>query len=504
MNDHESTPLLHANPNSTARTASESQLPPIAPAVRRVGTLEADHIRFEDLVNQDGLSFENHPTEFAFALTVLLHLRTTRTEASSADDPYERWLAMKIDTRDADVLEKQINDIWTLFLAEYRNTRDIETVLWTRFPFDEGDTHTCRVVDYLVDRDSPVSLVSHPLVTSSIEYAWKRGVSLEYPSANSSAWLARYDMLSTPRVAHFIDWTSHLIFLALLVHYLLYPIEQPHTTKEWLEYQYGAREVLLIILPFSFAARTWSLANTSSLLAPIAFLTSLPSAPHPASITFTLLQWAVVLHPLGLNLPEAPSHLFLLRHSYSLPLAVLIKRGLSRILYPLILFFLPLLLLAIYLLSLSLVDTFLKLSSIEGFSVIITPTPQETRLTFLTFFFAVVLLMFTSLFVMATTTSLAHTSSDPWDRYSVAVGHAARRIFLGVTASYNGPYVFPPPFNILHILLIRIPQVAARRFAIQIQGLAVVERILWRIIVGPFAAFVALLFWRPERLRYSS
>ncbi|GLB36333.1 hypothetical protein LshimejAT787_0306210 [Lyophyllum shimeji] len=501
MNNDEYTPLLRADASNTSRSARESQLPPISPTVRRVGTLEPEQIHLENLVNHDGLNFQDHPTEVAFALTILLHLRKTRTKASVADDLYEHWLVRENHTRSREVLEEQISEIWASFLTEYRNIHDIETVLWSRFPLDEGGARAYRVADFLADCDAPPGLISHPVVTSSLEHAWNRGVSSQYPASPTSSWLLRYDTLATPRVTHLIEWTFHLIFLALLVHYVLYPVKPPHTTNGWLQYQYGAREAFLVLLPLSFAPRSRSLANVSSLLVSFAFVASLPCMPHPGTFPFALMQWAVILHPFGLHLPEVPSHLFLLQRSSSLPLAILVKQAVFGVVGPVLLFFLPLLLLATYSLSLALVDTFLSLSSTAASSVTVTVPPIETRFTFLSFLFIVNILLFTSIFVLAATNSLPRPSSEAWDRYSEGIGHSARRALARATASYVDPYTFPPPFNLLHIVLVSVPRAVARYFGFQIPGMELVDRMLWRATVGPFTAFVSLLFWRPARSR---
>lgn len=290
-------------------------------------------------------------------------------------------------------------------------------------------------------------------------------------------------------IVHFVDWLAHITFLVLLLHYLLYPIEQPHTSGDWAWYNYGPREVSLVVLSLSFAIHSRSLVNVSSLLVPLAFLTSFPSAPHPESFSFIFLQWAAFLQPLGLNIPEAPSHLFLVRHRRTLPLVVLIGRGLSRILYPVILFFLPLLLLAAYLSSLSLVDAFFRNSFPY---VMLSPPPLETRYTFLCFFATVVVLLLASISVLAISTSSVHNALDVWDRYSTDVGCSARRISANIVSSYSTPYIFPPPFNLIRIV-VWIPKKILHLSGCRYSMLEILERVAWRIFVGPFTAFIALL-----------
>ncbi|KAH0590515.1 hypothetical protein H2248_000662 [Termitomyces sp. 'cryptogamus'] len=491
MDSDENTPLLSSN----APFGPAAQFPSIHVASRHVAALDVNQIRFEDIVND--FVFEDHPTQVSFALAVLLHLRKKKKEIHPSDDLYGLWLAHKANLRDVDTLENLLTDIWTLFLAEYRSVRDIQTALWTSFLVQDdgenGNMDTRRVVDFLAEPDSPDSLLSHPLISAVIERVWIHGTKNEDPRI--AGLLTRYDALSTPRAIHFIDWLAHITFLVFLFHYLLYPIEQPHTSGGWSWYEYGPREVSLVLLALSFGIHSRSFVNISALLVPISFLTSLPSAPHPESFSFIFLQWAAFLQPLGLNFPHPPSHLFLFQHRRSLPLAVLINRALSRILYPVSLFFFPLLLLATYLLSLSLADAFLRNSFQD-----VMPPPLETRFTFLCFFVTVLVLLLASISVLAISTSPAHNSVDLWDRYSTDVGRSARKINANVVSSYSTSYIFPPPFNLIHIVVVWIPRKVATLSGYHYPILDILERVVWRIFVGPLTAFVAFLLWRPRWL----
>ena len=137
MVSDENTPLLSSNAPFSQPAA---QSPSIHAASRHVAALDANQIRFEDIVN--GFDFKDHPTEVAFALAVLLHLRKKKREVPPSDDLYGLWLARKASIRDVHTLEKLSVDIWTLFLAEYRSVRDIQTVLWTSFLIENTENGT--------------------------------------------------------------------------------------------------------------------------------------------------------------------------------------------------------------------------------------------------------------------------------------------------------------------------------------------------------------------------
>ncbi|KAG6813087.1 hypothetical protein H0H92_014146 [Tricholoma furcatifolium] len=185
----ENTPLLGSNgaPNLNLQT------PFIETAIRHVVAFDTDQIRFED-VAYNGLEFNDHPTKVAFALVVLLYLRIKKRAARTANDIYDHWIAHETDARHIKAVDDLIMDIWSqLFLNEYRSAHDIQTILWTSFPTEEGSD----LVDLLAKHDSPASLLSHPIIMSGIEDAWKHGIKFE--NSHSSTLFARYDALSAPR-----------------------------------------------------------------------------------------------------------------------------------------------------------------------------------------------------------------------------------------------------------------------------------------------------------------
>ena len=280
-----------------------------------------------------------------------------------------------------------------------------------------------------------------------------------------------------------------MAYLVLLVHYLLDPPNRPHTSDNRFD-SLGWRELLLIFAPLSFVHRSRPFPNTIPLLVPFAFLISFPSVPLPGSAAFGVLLWAFVLYILRLHLPCAPSPLFLLLHHRTLPLASFLSHGLFRMIFPSVLFFFPVLMLASFLLSLSMADMLLKV-----FVLIVhvpSPSPMETRITFLFLFAGSPVLLIFSTFLLPTTLFPSQKNMDPWDQYSEEVGHMARTALIDAIAPYTGLYRFPPPFNAIH-LLINIPRSA---LGVGATWGSVAEKALWRTTVGPFMVVFAVL---PQR-----
>lgn len=249
-----------------------------------------------------------------------------------------------------------------------------------------------------------------------------------------------------------------------------------------------------MITPLSLVHRTHPIRNAIPLLVPLSFLTALPSVPLPGSASFSILLWVFVAHILRLHLPHYPSPLFLFSHRRTLPLANFLSGGLSRIIFPPVLFFLPALLVASFLVSISMADVFLQTFLLN----IPSPSPMETRIAFLYLFAAIIFLLNSSFFVLATTLfSSSQKDMDSWDQYSTEVGHMARMALIDTITPYAGLYVFPPPFNIIHLLFIRIPRSVTLLLGAGAMWGGVAEKTLWRVIVGPFVLVSTALYRSP-------
>jgi hypothetical protein len=169
------------------------------------------------------------------------------------------------------------------------------------------------------------------------------------------------------------------------------------------------------------------------------------------------------------------------------------------------LFFLPVILLATLLLSFSLADETLKLSSIQT----LDPSPMQTRTIFLVLFGVVAVLLLLCLIVGAAkypSFSSMDQSVIPigqrWDQYSERVGLDARRAFAHTLMRYSKSYYFPPPFNLLQLFFVGLPRAVCSLFGMKAPSLHLeaVERILWRISVGPIVGVVGGIwlwgFWK--------
>lgn len=295
--------------------------------------------------------------------------------------------------------------------------------------------------------------------------------------------------------------------MCILIHFVLYPLSRPIITNS-LQYT-GPREFVLILYPMTSLARPWSLSTTPFLLVFLALLVCLPTVPFPGDTTFTILLLALAFHLWQLHSSCTPSPIFLFPVEKGLPLRTFLGQSTSRILFPALMFFLPVLLLTAFLLSISLADTFLQVIYLHFSSL--GPAPMETRSALLTLFGVETLLLAISLSILALSFSSRalppDRPADAWDHYSTPVGLDARRSFARAVAAYPTPYTFPPPFSIIRLLLIQVPSVVFHLIGLDslYPYLETVERILWRITVGPVALVVAgLWLWglRQPRLRH--
>jgi hypothetical protein len=301
---------------------------------------------------------------------------------------------------------------------------------------------------------------------------------------------------------HFIDLFLHFLYIFLLLAYLLIPHYWPPVYKG---HVWDATPFLLIIYAFSGLLQASSIQALPYMAVVLAFGFYLPDAPAAGEGGFDLLIFAFVLHILFLHLPVAPTPLLLLKPESSLPLASLLRRGFSDAFLPVLAFFLPALGLSSFLLSVSLKDVFLQIAPHFAAFTITDEAPVETRTGFLALYFTLDVLFIASLVMLvlnvASTAATITGNISRWDRYGNAVGADARRALIGAVAQYTpsgtSVYPFPPPLNLLVVILVRAPTTILRKLRIM-DGLnlrAVGERVLWRIFVAPPAAFITLIWW---------
>jgi len=285
-----------------------------------------------------------------------------------------------------------------------------------------------------------------------------------------------------------MDLIFQLTYMVALLHYAILP---PITsTDSTLTAVPGLRECYLMVYSFAQICNLQTFAATPYLLTILSFATCLPSIPYPQDYAYSTLLAALSANMLMLHLPVPPSPLFLLPFENVLPLSVLIWHGTSKIFLPTLLFFLPALLLAFFLLSTSLSDTLLQTNANT-----MEPSPLEARMAFLFLLAVLFILLLCSLVMLILvypTLSSATPPPSSWDRYSRSIGLDARRKFVEIVVHYSTPYVFPPPFNLLS-LITRVPfyMVGLLRRHSWRAKLVGFEGWLWRITVGPMALVVA-------------
>ncbi|KAI0257514.1 hypothetical protein BJV78DRAFT_1116630 [Lactifluus subvellereus] len=439
----ESTPLVTNRPTVQSQHPSSS-LPPLTPVV--------NHIRLHGLqvLDQDPSLFlapsASLPGQVSFKLLVLLKLYLlAKTPASSiGTDIWEQWSKERASLLDVEELQRRAVHIWEEFLDVSRSTQEIEECLWTPFPVEKGKSLSVRVVDVLKDLDAPPALVSHRLVILSLLHTWTHGKAINPARSLSRRILQRFSSVATPR------------------------------------------EILLMTYSTASLLKRPTLVFAPLVLVSGAFLFSLPETPFPGDTSYSILLGALLSHVLLLHLPRIPSPIFLVSPPVTLPLATLLWHQFTRTLYPGVLFYLPATLLASYFLSIALEDT------IPHFPIVLTltqPAPMEIRLAFSALWCILVFLMMVSsvplVLFNASLPPLSSQAISPWDRYSLAVGLRSRRIFATAIVAYSVPYYFPPPFNLLQILFVRIPQLLSRLFGWkQTPATGEIEGVLWHLTTG--------------------
>jgi len=239
-------------------------------------------------------------------------------------------------------------------------------------------------------------------------------------------------------------------------------------------------------------ARSWSIFTTPALIVFTAFSSSLPSVPLPDDIAFSALILAFALHALQLHFPRGPTPIFLLPFELCLPLCALLSKCIAQIMFPVLMLFLPILIITWSLAYLSLQGALLHIPMLRTL-----PAPMETRTGLFVILVVELLLLIPSLLtplIMVPSLPQKNSSSSTWDRYSEIVGLEARKAFVQAVITYSTPHTFPPPFNLLQSFF-QLPSALLRAHGVPSSFLAATERVLWRITVGPTAIVIAGMWW---------
>lgn len=134
MPDHpdERTALLVST--NGPRALDPRPLPEIEPAAERVRAQAGFNFALPDLPDE--------PTKAAYRLVVLLQALVSTT-SSSQTEPWEVWTKEARDTAVSRELEAQVMALWKELL-DGGLAADLETILWTAFPRNDGEPSSIR------------------------------------------------------------------------------------------------------------------------------------------------------------------------------------------------------------------------------------------------------------------------------------------------------------------------------------------------------------------------
>lgn len=281
---------------------------------------------------------------------------------------------------------------------------------------------------------------------------------------------------------------GRLAFMGSLIHYLLYP-PRFHITLG--RNEQGARETFLTFMAAAYLARRWSMHTLPAMLVFPAFIMTLPSVPLPGNTSFSVLHIAFLLQLTLLHLPNSPSLPVAIYPKKAIPLSTLFLHGATSVFMPVIIFFLPALLLAAFLVSASLTNAFLPV-----LPKYLDVPPMDSRFSFFTLFITVVVSLLGALamsYAMFPTVVSSSASTSKWDHYSREIGLHARRTFVEALVQYE-LHRFPVPFNMLQ-LLVRVPYVALSWLGYPVTPyMKSMERAVWRASVGLVGAVISTLW----------
>ncbi|KAJ3016817.1 hypothetical protein NUW54_g728 [Trametes sanguinea] len=362
----ERTPLLgrQSPPRSAQPTADQSS--DGTDARSYVGTFAAE-LKLDELssFSVEELYPPNVTTQAArtaFALCALFYYRKSIAgrQTPRGRDVWTQWRETEQHTTAIRNLDSRALQVWAKFLEDENTAHDVAEVLWTAHPVDPDSKSTVRVVDFLAAGGVPDDLQRHALIYLSLMDTWKYGRQQSRGEGGAVATLLRFiDRCGTPRVLHIADCFAHLSYIYVLFHYIQWPPSPYGDTMRL----FDTRRTLLMSYSLSRLTRPRSQATIPPLLVLLAFLVCLPYAPYWYDFSFSVLELAFYWEILLLQFAVPFSPWLFLHPEWLLPLAIIARRSLARLVAPLI-FFLPLIIACLFMLDLAiLVDPWLSLSA---------------------------------------------------------------------------------------------------------------------------------------------
>ncbi|KAL7285262.1 hypothetical protein ACG7TL_000356 [Trametes sanguinea] len=491
----ERTPLLgrQSSPRSPQLAASQPIGDAEAPMLY-VGTLAAE-LKLDELStfaveNLYAPDLTTQAARMSLALCVLFYYRKSITgkQALRGRDVWLQWRETEQHTAAIHNLDSRALRVWTEFLQDENTANDVSEVLWTAHPVDPGSKSTVRVIDFLASGGVPDELQRHALIHLSLMDTWKYGRPPTRSEGGAIATLLRFvDRCGTPRVLHIADCLAHLIYIYVLFHYIQFPPSPYERTMP----VFDTRRTLIMSYSLSRLVRPRSQATIPPLLVLLSFLVCLPYAPVWYNFTFSVLELAFYWEVLLLQFAVPFSPWLLLHPEWLLPLAIIARRSLARLVAPVV-FFLPLIIACLFMLDLAvLTDPWLSLSALSREGLLV-------HNSFVAFILLLILGSFIcSLLVHPFLATFEVSTASKWDRYTRSVGLEARQAFANAVAWYGRRYYFPGQAVLVPAVFVWTPRLVLDLLGKRktgAQGLAMAERVLWRAVVGP-VAFLLSGFW---------
>ena len=334
--------------------------------------------------------------------------------------------------------------------------------------------------------DAPSLILAHPLIELSLVKVWKHSRTTQVITEGVVSRILRLlDSNGVPRYAHicayclnqsteFGDSVVHLLDLFFFLAFLGFFAYSLDPTMRRSEPFFAPS--FIVVYAFSRICRSkWAPMSVPFAVLIICFSPFLPSFPPSMHLAwpgaFFVFFWLL----LSLSLPVYPSLLLLCPLDLILPLSALLQWNISQMLLPTLPLLLPALLVLMFMVP---------------------------------FFFFLVILIFYIFTYPAGEAILVQSfrrSTDDtvpprrrWDRYSRTSGLAARQALVRAVATYDVPYYFPAPLNLVPVLFVRLPAAVLALFGRRStpRWLQLVEKILWRLCVAPLAfVFNGLWLW---------
>ncbi|KZS93399.1 hypothetical protein SISNIDRAFT_454572 [Sistotremastrum niveocremeum HHB9708] len=401
---------------------------------------------------------------------------------------------------------KDLNDIYNSRIIQKKRINATASLLvrtWDRFGNERGSEEptrvfyqpiplnarqSLRVIDLLCDDQVAELLVPHQFTRICLESLWRLPIWQKQTNVSQIHPISKLGSFSTPRVIYATALVFHLIFLSIIANYTLFPPFN-RITPDW-------REILILLFSLSNYFQPVSVTSITSAGISLATAVTLYQRIGPESIIPSILLLGFFILLLQLHFVGrgySPTPLLVFPPASILPLSTYVELTIFKALIPAISFFLPLLLFSSFMLSLSLVDFSLFLSRFTDiYYTSLDASPLETRyLYFLTFSLSLLWMLFSTIGLLSAWPAWdRETPFRKWERYGeVTAFHATLKLTRAI-AQYSSQDFFPSPFNLLHVVCVRVPRTVFQKS----ESLRAIENLLWEIGVAT-PGFLVAGFW---------